>query len=138
MGSSSRPRSPETQLGQLNKKKKDNNKHFLSFRPAERKSDTLYFSGAVNQVQCVFHQPPVAHFRKTRAALHKRFGDGSAHLVLSVLDRPDSHSWLTASKPVRISSLPAQQFILRCFHNGTSALCLGYGSPGGAAQCGGR
>lgn len=78
MGSNSRPRSPETQLsGQLNKKtKKNNNKHLLSFRPAERKSDTLYFSGAVNQVQCVFHQPPVSNFRKTRAALHKRFGDG--------------------------------------------------------------
>lgn len=65
-------------------------------------------------------------------------GTGSAHLVLSVLDRPDCHSWLTASKPVRISSLPAQQFILRCFHNGASALCLGYGSPSpcGSAQLG--
>lgn len=52
----SKPRNA-TQRTVEQEKKNDNNKHLLSFRPAERKSDTLYFSGAVNQVQCVFHQP---------------------------------------------------------------------------------
>lgn len=137
MGSSSRPQSPETQLsGQLNKKKKDNNKHLLSFRPAERKSDTLFF-------RC--REPGAVCFSSASCCPLSEDESGAAQTFRG----RDRHTWF-----------PQCLFLAHCFQTGQDQLsasatvhfeafphcawgtahhpCAGRLSSGGAAQSGGR